>query len=67
MGHLAKVINNLNVFDATHFSYAASPVPENGGYDFEINHAFFPLFPYLVHKIGLVFGDESLLYVNFCY
>ena len=64
MSHLAKVINNLNVFDATHFSYVASSNPSEGGYNFETNHAFFPLFPYLVHNIGLIAGDESLLYVN---
>lgn len=49
MSLFAKVMNNLSVFDATQFSYVAATEPRDGGYNFEVNHAFFPLFPYLVH------------------
>ena len=65
MSLFGRVVQNLHVWDARHFSWVGAPDGTPGGWRFEVNHAFFPLCPYLVNKLGAAFGDGSLLRVNF--
>jgi hypothetical protein len=50
---LTRGIGLLNVFDAHHFKEIAKE-----GYQYEINHAFFPLFPYILNKLNAITGIE---------
>lgn len=47
MGFFERLVANFEVFDSVHFTHVASK-----GYQAEINHAFFPMFPYLVDLIA---------------
>ena len=62
-----KAIANLHVWDAPFLSYVGASEGMEGGYHFDNNHAFFPLFPFIVNRLGSLFGDQSLLIVNFFY
>jgi Gpi18-like mannosyltransferase len=45
-GFMGKLVGNFDVFDSVHFHHVASK-----GYSNEINHAFFPMFPFIVSKL----------------
>jgi len=51
-------LKGLNLFDGNHFTFLA-----HNSYVFEMNHAFFPLLPYLQERLGLflpIFGESQL-------
>ena len=40
----------MNIFDANHFKHIA-----NESYVYEMNHAFFPLLPFLIQRASFAF------------
>jgi hypothetical protein len=56
MTFFEKLIGNFDVFDSIHFGHVASQ-----GYQTEINHAFFPLFPLVVDSIIKFVGTHKIV------
>ena len=51
---LDKAIDTLDVFDGTQFKHVI-----DHGYRFETNHAFMPLFSYLISTLSKVSGFDT--------
>lgn len=47
LGFAAKLVSNFEVFDSVQLRHVATH-----GYLNELNHAFFPMFPFLVDKLS---------------
>jgi phosphatidylinositol glycan class V len=56
MSFFEKLVSNFDVFDSVHFHHVAKQ-----GYQSEINHAFFPLFPYTVDLLAGYLGSHKLV------
>lgn len=57
---LGRAIGNFDVFDSIHFTHVA-----RDGYQSEINHAFFPMFPCLASSIANLLGTPDILLIGF--
>jgi len=56
MSFIEKVIEPFDVFDSVQFRHVADK-----GYQAEINHAFFPFFPFVVKSIASTTGMSTLV------
>jgi hypothetical protein len=62
LGWFDRLVSNTWAFDATHFRHVMKWKDETSepvGYSYEINHAFFPFFPYLIFSISKYLGSEN--------
>jgi Gpi18-like mannosyltransferase len=55
-----RLIQNFTNFDAIHFQHVTSK-----GYLFEINHAFFPMFPYIISSLATVLKTTQIAIISF--
>ena len=55
---------NFSVWDATHMEYVGAVSQADGGYFYEMNHAFYPFLPMIMRTIGMELGDPKYTYVG---
>lgn len=58
---LGSLASNLDVFDSQQLRHVASQT--HPGYTSEVNHAFYPLVPWLLNGLSTLLHDELMLFV----